>query len=130
MALLALAAALAAASQSQSAGAPQRASKVPAWLKKVRNDAEMERAIRKRFAESKIAVNKFEVLVKDGVAILRGRTDVIQHKATATRLARSVGARDVVNKIEITERARQKASSEQRRRPRHVSVKRSEAGRP
>jgi len=130
MGLLALAAALAAASQSQSAGAPQRASKVPAWLKKVRNDAEMERAIRKRFAESKIAVNKFEVLVKDGVAILRGRTDVIQHKATATRLARSVGARDVVNKIEITERARQKASSEQRRRPRHVSVKRSEAGRP
>ena len=130
MGLLALAAALAAATQPQSADAPQRTSKVPAWLKRVRNDAEMERAIRNRFAESKIAVNKFEVLVKDGVAILRGRTDVIQHKATATRLARSAGARDVINKIEITERARQKASSQQRRRPRRVSVKRSEAGRP
>ena len=51
------------------------------------NDVNVEKAIRARFAASKISRNKFEVHVQGGVATLTGRTDVIQHKCTATWLA-------------------------------------------
>ena len=87
------------------------------------SDIDLERAIRARFAKSKIDVNKFEVRVRNGVAILEGSTDVAQHKGVATRLARRAGARRVDNKIQISERAKQKASRKQRSRPRRVYVR-------
>ncbi|MEK7407007.1 MAG: BON domain-containing protein [Acidobacteriota bacterium] len=89
-------------------------------------DAELERAIRDRFARSKIAVNNFTVRVQGGVATLEGRTDVIQHKGTATRLARASGARQVVNKIEISEKAREKAAANLAKGRRRAQIKRGE----
>ncbi len=89
-------------------------------------DTELERAIRDRFARSKIAVNKFTVRVQGGVATLEGRTDVIQHKGTATRLAKASGARRVVNKIEVSEKAREKAAANLAKGRRRAQIKRGE----
>ena len=75
------------------------------------NDAEVEKAIRAKLAASKISRNKFEVHVQGGVATLTGRTDVLQHKGTATRLAKSGGASQVVNRIEVSDAAKEKAAS-------------------
>lgn len=86
-------------------------------------DSRLEESIRARFAKSKIAVNGFEVRVVDGEAILRGRTDVVQHKGTATRLAKLAGATRVDNRIEVTDRAREKASRSSRSHPRRVHVR-------
>lgn len=118
--LFLLTAALAGGQASPSAPTVSPAAKTPS------SDAEVEQAIQKRFAKSKIAVNSFEVRVHDGVAILEGRTDVIQHKGTATRLARTAGARRVDNRIRISERAKRKASGKQRSRPRRVHVRRGD----
>src|SRR6266852_659968 len=56
------------------------------------NDAAVEKTIRAKLAASKISKNKFEVHVQGGVATLTGKTDVLQHKGVATRLARTGGA--------------------------------------
>lgn len=85
-------------------------------------DPRLEEKIRDRFAKSKIAVNDFEVRVVDGEAILQGRTDVVQHKGTAARLAKLAGAKRVDNRIEVTDRAREKASRAGRSQPRRVRV--------
>ncbi len=90
------------------------------------SDRELEAAIRARFARSKIAVNHFEVSVQGGVATLTGKTDVIQHKGTATRLARAAGAVQVVNKIEPSQAARERASANLAKGRRRAQVKRSE----
>ena len=90
-------------------------------------DAELERRIRERFADSKISANDFKIRVLEGVAILEGRTDIVQHKGTATRLARAAGAVEVDNRIQISERGKKAASKTQRSRPRRVYVRRSEA---
>lgn len=92
-------------------------------------DAELDRAIRERFARSKISANHFTVRVQGGVATLDGQTDVIQHKAVATRLARNAGARQVVNRIQVSERAKQKASANLAKGRRRAQIKRSETSR-
>ena len=74
-----------------------------------RSDSEIETDIRARFARSKVASDGFQVSVKDGVATIRGRTEVLQRKGAATRMARSAGAVRVVNRVEISEVARRKA---------------------
>lgn len=94
---------------------------------KVVSDAELERAIRERLARSRCAVDKFTVRVQGGVATLEGKTDVMQRKGAATRMAKSAGARKVVNRIEISEAARQKASDRLAKGRRRVQVKRGEA---
>lgn len=70
-------------------------------------DAALERAITQRFAKSAIASNGFTVSVSGGVATLRGSAKVAQHKGVATRLAKSVGAREVRNQIELAPSARE-----------------------
>ena len=90
------------------------------------NDRQVEAAIRARFAQSKINSNHFTVHVQGGVATIEGHADVIQHKGTATRLARAAGAREVVNKIEISEAARARAEANLAKGRRRVQVKRSE----
>ena len=75
-------------------------------------DAELRKAIEERFARSAIAVDRFRVEVNNGVARITGKTDVIQHKGVATRLARSVGAKEVRNEVEVSEAARQKAAAQ------------------
>ena len=92
------------------------------------NDAEVEKAIRAKLAASKISKNKFEVHVQGGVATLTGRTDVLQHKGTATRLAKSGGASQVVNRIEVSDAAKEKAASNLESGRRRAQVKRSEIG--
>ena len=74
-------------------------------------DADIEHAVQARFARSKISADGFVVHVQNGVAILNGKTGIIQHKGTATRLAKRAGARSVDNRIEISEEARQKAAA-------------------
>jgi osmotically-inducible protein OsmY len=91
------------------------------------SDAELEKAIRERFARSKIAANRFRVRVQGGVAILEGRTDVVQHKGVATRLAKAAGARKVINRIEVSEQARLKASQNLAQGRRRAQIKRSES---
>jgi hypothetical protein len=87
------------------------------------SDQQIESAIRAKFAKSKISVNRFTVRVQGGVATLEGKTDVIQHKGTATRLAKSGGAAAVHNLIQVSEAARSKAAKNFRR----VEVQRGEA---
>ncbi len=89
-------------------------------------DAQIEKDIRARFAKSKIARNNFQVRVQGGVATLEGQTDVIQHKGTATRLAKSGGARAVVNRIKVSQAARDKAARNLTEGRRRAQVKRSE----
>ena len=90
-------------------------------------DAEIERDIRRRFAKSKSAADNLQVHVVGGVATIEGRTDVIQRKGSATRMARTAGARQVVNKIVVSQAARDKAHANLAKGRRRVQVKRSEA---
>jgi hypothetical protein len=74
-------------------------------------DAQIEQNIRAKFTKSKINVEHFTVTVKDGVATINGKTNVIQHKGVATRLARTGGALAVQNHIQISDEARAKAAA-------------------
>ena len=106
--------------------APAHVRQKPAPNSPAQSDAEIEKNIRAKLAKSKISADKFTVRVSGGVATLEGRTDVIQHKGTATRMARSAGARQVVNRIEVSEAARMKASSNLASGRRRAQVKRGE----
>lgn len=90
-------------------------------------DPQLEASIRAKFAKSKINADKFTVRVQGGVATLEGRTDVIQHKGVATRLARTAGAVAVNNHIQISDAARQKAVGNLEKGRRRVQVQRGEA---
>lgn len=90
------------------------------------SDADIEKAIRARFAASKISSHHFQVHVQGGVATLEGQTDVLQHKGTATRLAKSAGAGRVVNRIAVSQAAREKAAGNLAKGRRRVQIKRSE----
>ena len=92
-------------------------------------DVELENAIRQRFARSKSAEAKFTVRVQGGVATLEGKTSVLQRKGAATRMAKSAGAKQVVNKILVEDSARQKAASTLASGRRRAQVKRSEVKR-
>src|ERR1035438_7953818 len=73
------------------------------------SDAQLEAAIRAKFAKSKINTDKFTVKVRGGIATIDGKTDVVQHKGTATRMARTAGA-TVNNRVQVSEAAKQKAA--------------------
>jgi len=124
---------LAAAGFSQTPPVAKRAAttaKTPSPGHAASDDAALEKAIRARFAVSKISKDKFEVHVQGGVATITGKTDVLQHKGTATRLAKNNGAKQVVNKVEVSESAKDKAASNLSSGGRRAQVKRSEvAGR-
>src|SRR5690242_13213742 len=91
-----------------------------------RSDVEIEKDIRARLAKSKINEDKFQVHVQGGVATLEGSTDVIQHKGVATRLAKTGGAIAVVNKIQISDAARQKAAKNLETGRRRAQIKRGD----
>jgi osmotically-inducible protein OsmY len=74
-------------------------------------DAQIERNIRAKFLKSKINADHFTVTVQNGIATIEGKTNVIQHKGVATRLARTGGAQAVQNRIQISEEARAKAAA-------------------
>jgi hypothetical protein len=91
------------------------------------SDAEIERTIRAKFAKSKIAADKFTVKVQGGIATIEGRSDVVQHKGTATRLAKTGGAVAVVNRIQLSQAAKDKASKNLEKGRRRAQVKRGDA---
>ena len=89
-------------------------------------DAQLEAAIRAKFARSKISSDGFQVHVQGGVASIQGRTDVVQHKGVATRMAKTAGAVAVNNQIKVSEAARQKAAANLEEGRRRAQVKRGE----
>jgi hypothetical protein len=117
-------------------GAPATAAKphtrpVPARTVAPRiSDADLQRSIQAKVAKSKISVNKFAVTVQGGIVTIAGRTDVIQHKGAATRLARKAGAAGVVNNVVISEAARQKAAANLTKQAKRSEVKRAQVQQP
>jgi hypothetical protein len=79
----------------------------------------------KVLAKSKIGVEKSQVHVQGGVATIEGKTDVVQHKGVATRLAKSAGA--VVNHIQVSEAAREKAAANLETGRRRAQINRGDA---
>jgi hypothetical protein len=73
-------------------------------------DAELESKIHTKLAKSKVGKDGFTFHVKGGVVTWEGKTNVIQHKGAATRMARTAGAVEVVNNIKISDEAREKAA--------------------
>jgi osmotically-inducible protein OsmY len=94
-----------------SAGSFQALPAVTAAHQTQLTDAQIEFAIRAKLAKSqKIGPEGFTVHVKNKVATFEGKTNVIQHKGAATRMAHSAGAIGVENHIKISEEARRKAA--------------------
>ena len=114
----------AAAPQAQSKQhAPTAASKTASQAKT--SDAQLEGAIRAKFAKSKSA-NKFTVRVQGGVAHIEGKTDVVQHKAAATRMAKTAGAVAVDNKVQVSDAAKKQAAGNLEEGRRRAQVKRGD----
>jgi hypothetical protein len=90
------------------------------------NDVQLEAVIRAKFAKSKISTDKFTVRVQGGVATIDGKTDVLQHKGTATRMCKTAGAVAVNNRVQISDAARLKAAGNLQDGRRRVQVKRGD----
>ena len=91
-------------------------------------DAQIEAAIRAKFAKSpKLGPEKFPVHVQGGVATFEGKTDVVQHKGTATRMAKTAGALAVNNHIQVSDAAKEKAAANLETGRRRAQVKRGDA---
>jgi hypothetical protein len=101
---------------------PAKAAARPA----MKPDAVIEAVIRAKFAKSKINADKFQVRVQGGVATIEGKTNVIQHKGTATRLAKTGGAIAVNNHIQLSDAAKQKAADNLEKGRRRVQVTRGD----
>ena len=74
-------------------------------------DAQIDATIRAKLAKSKIGKDGFKFRVQRGVVTWEGTTGVIQHKGSATRMARTAGAVQVINNIQISESAKEKATA-------------------
>ena len=125
--LAAFAAADARAAAATAAVPANAAHKRPATTAPRLPDAQVEAAIRAKFAKSKISADKFTVHVQGGVATIEGRSEVVQHKGTATRLAKSSGAVAVVNKIQLSQAAKDRANQNLEKGRRRAQVKRGDA---
>ena len=90
------------------------------------SDAQLEAAIRAKFAKSKINADKFTVRVQGGVATVDGKTDVLQHKGVATRMCKTAGAAAVNNRVKVSDAAKQKAAGNLADGRRRVQVKRED----
>jgi osmotically-inducible protein OsmY len=90
------------------------------------SDAQVEAAIRAKFAKSKIDEDRFQVHVQGGIATLEGRTDVVQHKGTATRMAKTAGAVAVNNHIQVSDAAKRKSAANLAEGRRRAQVKRGD----
>jgi osmotically-inducible protein OsmY len=72
-------------------------------------DAQLEATIRAKLAKSKIGKDGFRFKVSKGIVTWEGTTDVMQHKGSATRMARAAGAVQVVNNIQVSATGKDKA---------------------
>ncbi len=89
-------------------------------------DAAIENAIKAKLAKSKIGADHFKVRVQGGIAYWEGSTDVIQHKGAATRMAKTAGAKAVVNNITIGQAAREQAKARLKSARKPAKVKRGD----
>ncbi len=89
-------------------------------------DKAIESVIRIKLAKSKIGKDGFTVRVQGGVAYWEGATGVVQHKGAATRMAKSSGARRVVNNIKISDEGKETAAGNLEQGRRRAQVKRSD----
>ena len=89
-------------------------------------DREIEATIRAKLAKSKVGKDGFTVRVQGGIAYWEGKTDVVQHKGSATRMAKTAGAKSVVNKIKVSDAAKEKAADNLDQGRRRAQVKRSD----
>ncbi len=92
-----------------------------------KTDAQIEAAIKAKLAKSpKLAPEHIQVHVQGGVATLEGKTEVIQHKGTATRMAKTAGAVAVNNHIQVSDAAKEKAAGNLDTGRRRAQVKRGD----
>ncbi len=89
-------------------------------------DKETEALIRTKLAKSKIGKDGFTVRVQGGVAYWDGSTNVVQHKGAATRMAKTAGAKKVVNNIKVSDAAKETAAANLEQGRRRAQVKRGE----
>jgi len=73
-------------------------------------DAQIEATIRTKLAKSKIGRDGFRFHVQRGVVTWEGSTEVMQHKGSATRMARAAGAVQVINNIQVSASGKTKAT--------------------
>lgn len=90
------------------------------------SDAQIQANIQARLAKSKIGKNGFKFTTSGGVTTIEGKANVIQHKGAATRLAKTSGARAVINKIEVSEQAKEAARARLASGRRRAQIKRGE----
>ena len=90
------------------------------------SDARIEQVLKDKLAKSKIGANGFKFRVQGGIVYWDGTANVIQHKGAATRMAKSSGAKAVVNNIQISAAAKQTASDNLAKGRRRAQVKRGE----
>lgn len=88
---------------------PATTPKVPPAASLHLSDAQIEQTIKAKLAKSKIGADHFKIKVQGGIAYWDGFTNVMQHKGAATRMAKTAGAKAVVNHIQISDAAKQKA---------------------
>jgi BON domain len=89
-------------------------------------DKQIEAAIRAKLAKSKIGKDGFKVRVQGGIAYWEGSTEVLQHKGSATRMAKTAGAKSVVNNIKISDAGKEKATDNLDQGRRRAQLKRSD----
>lgn len=74
------------------------------------NDAQIEAILKTKLAKSKIGRDGFRFRVQRGVVTWEGSTSVMQHKGSATRMAKLAGALQVINNIQVSAAAKEKAA--------------------
>ena len=86
-------------------------------------DAALQAEITDRLSRAVIGQDGFQFTVRKGVVYWTGETDVAQHKGAATRMARSAGAKQVVNRIIVkSSRGTEKRSRSTTRQPRPQQI--------
>jgi len=108
------------------AQAPKKATPPPQGTSAAQ-DKQIEAAIKEKLAKSKIGKDGFTVRVQGGVATWEGTTTVLQHKGAATRMAKTAGAKAVVNHIKVSDAAKQKAEDNLDQGRRRAQVKRGDS---
>jgi hypothetical protein len=74
------------------------------------SDTQIQQTIQTKLAKSKIGKDGFKFHVSHGVVTWEGTTNVVQHKGSATRMAKAAGATKVVNNIQVSAAAKAKAA--------------------
>lgn len=88
------------------------------------SDSALQQKIQEKLSQAKSGDGKFTVKVQGGVAYLSGNANVIQHKGSATRIAKAAGAKKVVNNIVVSEAAKNKARQNLKSdKPRQATVR-------